>query len=260
MAELRKLYNPKDEQMQVAGFMSGSGTNLRKIIEFERQLARERGKSPYRVAVIFSDNSESNAPKIGKDFDVPVIIRDKIGFYDARGKPLKDMAVRAEFDEETVQALLLYHIDVAAYAGYMSKATPVLINAFLGINVHPADLSVKTPDGRRKYTGDRAVAKAIVAGEKYICSTVHIVEEKVDYGRILRVSAPLEVVLEGGNPACPEFLEQIARKNQDKLKEKGDWVIFPQTLLDIAEGRFAEGLEGRLFYNGVAIPDGVRLD
>jgi folate-dependent phosphoribosylglycinamide formyltransferase PurN len=143
----------------------------------------------------------------------------------------------------------------------MSKATPVLINAFLGINVHPADLSVKTPEGKRKYTGDKAVEKAVRDGAGEIRSSVHIVAEKVDYGRILRVSAPLQVILPPNLDFKDDALvKQIAKEHQDRLKEVGDWVIFPQTLLDIAEGRFAEGLEGRLFFNRVPIPDGVRLE
>ena len=63
MVALQKLYNPANGLMRVAGFMSGSGTNLRKIIEYERALIREQAGSPYEVVVIFSDNPESNGMK-----------------------------------------------------------------------------------------------------------------------------------------------------------------------------------------------------
>lgn len=64
---LTKLHDLSNGQMQVAGLMSGSGSNLRKIIEFEKQLKKVRDKSPYPVVVIFSDCFDSNALQIGKD-------------------------------------------------------------------------------------------------------------------------------------------------------------------------------------------------
>ena len=160
---LTKLYDSKNVQMQVAGLMSGSGSNLRTIIGVEKKLELHEGKSPYHVAVLFSDRFDSNAAKIGKDYDIPVVIRDIAGFYAVRGKPRRDMEVRAEFDFETVLSLSPYNINVAAYAGYMSIASKILIDAYLGINVHPADLSIMDGD-KRKYTGDHAVRDAILSG------------------------------------------------------------------------------------------------
>jgi len=240
--------------------MSGSGTNLVKIIEKELYLSRTE-KYPYHVAVIFTDDVRSNAAVIGHDYNVPVVIRDIRSFYKHKGKPLKDMSVREEFDAETVKALEPFNISAAAYAGYMSIATKPLIDTFLGINVHPADLSIMDPDGNRRYIGDHAVRDAIIAGENYIRSSTHIVENKVDNGHILMISEPLRVELPlRFNPDDNAMVEAAERLNQSRLKEYGDWKIFPETLIRIADGRFSKDACGRLYFDDKPIPTGLRLE
>lgn len=178
-----------------------------------------------------------------------------------KGKSLKDMAVREEFDAETVKALGPFGVSLAAYAGYMSIATKPLIDAFLGVNVHPADLSLKNPDGTRTYTGDHAVRDAILAGENYIRSSTHIVEEKVDNGKILMISGPLRVELPlRFNPKDSAMVAAAEKLNQSRLKEYGDWRIFPETLIHIAKGRFSKDACGRLFFDDKPIPAGLRLE
>ena len=34
-------------------------------------------------------------------------------------------------------------------------------------------------------------------------------------------------------------MSEIAAANQERLKEKGDWVVFPQVVNDFAAGKFA---------------------
>ncbi|MCK5107125.1 MAG: formyl transferase [Nanoarchaeota archaeon] len=244
---MKQLYNPRDGQMRVVGLMSGSGSNIEKILEAERRLNSENGESPYKMVGIFSDRYNSNATKIGRDFDIPVIIRDIRAFYKARGKPRKDLGIRAEFDAETVRALKPFEASVAAFGGYMSIATAPLMNAFLGLNVHPSNLSILNANGERKYTGDHAVRDAILAGEKEIRSTTHLIEPQVDYGRILMISAPLKVELdENFDSGDKESVKSAEDFNQTRLKELGDWIIFPKTLEYLATGRFVENCCGEI--------------
>ncbi|MDO8647689.1 MAG: formyltransferase family protein [Candidatus Diapherotrites archaeon] len=257
--KLTKLYDPKNGQLQVAGLMSGSGTNLRKIIGLEKSLAN----SSFHVCVIFSDNAESNAVKIGREFDIPVIVRDIKEFYAAQGKPLKDLQVREEFDKETMKSLKQFNAKVAAYAGYMSIATKPLINAFLGINVHPGDLSKIDSQGKRKFVGGAHIPamKAILAGEKELRSTTHIIEDKLDYGRILMLSPALKVELpENFNPEDKELLNAISKEHQGRLKEAGDWIVFPKTLQAIAEGKFSQDEKGKLYFEEKEIPQGFSME
>lgn len=257
---LTPLYDPAKGPMRVVGLMSGSGTNIRKILEHQMRLELERGSSPFVVVALFTDRASSQAPRIGKDYDLPVVVRDLDGFCSRRKASRRDLGVREEFDTETVRALSPFGADVAAFAGYMSIATSALMEAFLGINVHPADLSIERPDGSRKYTGEHAVRDAILAGERWLCSSTHIVEPVVDAGKLLMISPAVEVLLDPGwNLSDKKDLEQAESFNQERLKEKGDWVVFPRTIEDLARGRFSRDEEGLLYYDGVPIPKGYRL-
>lgn len=255
------------EPMKVAGFMSGSGTNLIKILEYERKIEKETGRPPYRLSLIFSDNKNSQAKNIAEDFGLPHVIHDILDFYASNGKKdKKDLSLRPEFDKKSLILLADYSFDYIALGGYMSIVTRPLLVAFKGriINVHPADLTV-TDDEKRRFTGDHAVALAILAGEKAIHSSTHIVREAVDYGEILMVSAPVSVQLPEGvtidemkiskNKA---LLRSVEDENQERLKEQGDWVIFPRTLEMIAQGRFGLDEAGNVCFDGRAIRGGYR--
>ncbi len=264
MITFKKLYEPEKGIMQIAGLMSGSGSNLRKIIEHEKTIESQEGKASYKVVVIFSENPSSNAKKIAAEYGIPFVVRDLNAYYQERGKPRRDLTLRAEFDAETIEMLKPFNVAAAAYAGYMSIATPPLINAFLGVNVHPADLTVMNGNNR-KYTGSHAVREAILAGEKQLRATTHLIEQEVDYGRILMVSSPLEVSLEEFNftsltsLTSKEQAERIVNTHQNRLKEIGDWIIFPRTLEYLAEGRYAQDDQGNLYFDNQPIPNGVRL-
>ena len=252
--KLTKLWNPSDGQMRVAGLMSGSGTNLEELIKLERKLESQFEKSPFEVVLVYGTNSKCNALQIGKKFDITAHVesyRDSL-----HGRAYGDMEARTEYDMKTVKKLNEDGVHFIAYGGYMLIATPVLVNSILGVNVHPANLSIEE-HGVRKYTGADAVAKAIRAGEKELRSTTHIMTEKVDDGPLIFISPPLPVELP------PNFdkdnLEMVARisgEHKDKLKKVGDHIIFPRTVLDTALGRIAKDETGLMYYDGKAIPYG----
>ena len=105
---LKPLHNPADRTMKIIGLMSGSGTNLRKIIEHQELLKQREGEYLFQMVAIFSDSSASKAPEIGKDFDIPVIIHDLPSFYKKRNAPRSDLKLREEFDSETVKMLSVF--------------------------------------------------------------------------------------------------------------------------------------------------------
>lgn len=235
--KLKLLHDPKSGSLKIIGFMSGLGSNLRKILEAQ--------SGNYEVVAIFSDSWDSHACEIGRDFDVPVICKDIRGFYNKKNKPRGDLRIREEFDQQVVELLWPFQAQVIAYAGYMSVVTRPLINSYLGINVHPADLSIEE-NGQRKYVGGWALRQAIENGEKSVRATTHIVEPCVDGGRILMISK--EVGISGQ-----------AHLIQERLKREGDWVIFPLTLEYLAEGKYAEDSTGNLYFEDQPIPKGVQL-
>lgn len=259
------LFDPKKQPMRIACFMSGSGTNVRKIIEHQVKLKKEKGKSSYEVVLIFTDNSESNAKNIAKEYGIPLEVNDIKEFY--HGKGMKDKSVREEFDKKTVGLIKKYDIGLIALCGYAWVVTKPLLSKYTIVNVHPADLSV-VEKGNRKYVGLHHVPamKAILAGEKSLHSTTHLVTEDLDMGEILVISKPLKVELPKGvtleelkKPENKELLIKIAEEHQNKLKEVGDWKIFPLTLQLIAEGRFGIDKDRKVYFNGKLLKNGYRL-
>jgi len=102
---------------------------------------------------------------------------------------------------------------------------------------------------------------AIAAGEKLLRSSTIWTDKGVDTGPILMVSDPVKVQL-------PEPLESlisdrekllsVAEEHQNRLKEAGDWKIFPLTIEMIARGRFAIDEEDRVYVDGQPVPKGYR--
>jgi folate-dependent phosphoribosylglycinamide formyltransferase PurN len=257
---LRPIHDPDSGTLRVVGLMSGSGSNLRKIIEHQEKLRQQEGRYLFSMVTIFSDNASSQAVEIGKDYDLPVIVHDIGAFYRKRGAPRSDLKLREQFDKLTVEMLSLFKAEVVAFGGYMSLATKVLIDAFVGVNVHPADLSV-VQGGKRKWTGGHAVLDQIAAGEKFLAATTHLIEPACDMGRIFMVSKPLGVEIPAGlDPKNPEELKKISDRNQERLKQNGDWIIFPRTIEEIARGHFQRDETGAFYHQGKPIPTGLRLE
>jgi phosphoribosylglycinamide formyltransferase-1 len=257
--------------MRVACFVSGSGTNARRIIK--RSL---RDDSGFGVELIFTDVRDDRlnrsgekicrARDIAKEYGIAYECEDIRDFYQSRGhRSRRDLSLRPEFDERVVDRVSPHRIDVVALAGYMSITTEPLLREFDGrmLNVHPADLSI-TENGERKYVGIHVVRDAILAGEPELKASTHVVREKVDHGEILVISVPVTVELpEGvGVEALKEddaVLGRLVDEHQERLKERGDWVIYPMTVQMISEGRFALDGVGGVYLDGRRLEGGYRL-
>ena len=204
----------------------------------------------------------TRAKDIADEYGVAYEYVDIRDFYAQRGLKRTDLSIRPDYDRLVLEKISKHTIDLIANAGYMSIMTPVLLNQYDGkiVNVHPADLSIMEGD-KRKYVGIHVVEEAILAGEPEIRSTTHIVREEVDHGEILVISEPVPVKLSNTIQEL-ETDKKLHKKTiseyQDRLKEHGDWVIYPLTIQMIAEGRFALGPEG-VYLDGEPVPCGHRL-
>jgi len=297
---MKKLY-PYDSRlpMRVAIFMSGTGSNAKKIIEWHLE-EKKAGNPSFEPVLIFTDNPKSNAVAISnsyssKGLSLPVLCDSIYDFYKACGKDdLKDLNIREAFDNSHIGVLSSYNIDCIALAGYDRIATPVICNTFFTINVHPGYLPAKYDSGPKigkpKYTGLAWIpsAKAILAGENEVHTSVHVVTDNLDCGPVLAVSAPQPVPDEVKGMSLEEratligtvrSIQEIAdfiKKNpdfseaalhcqfpivkyasdcQNRLKVHGDWVVFPRVLRYIGTGRYACE-NGSLFFDGEPIPNG----
>ena len=262
---LTPIYDPAKEKrpMRVAAFMSGSGSNIVKLLEFVRRLATKEGRAPFEVVLVFSDRSDGSCrgEQIACENAIPYVSHDIRTFHRLRGLKRtvtseEGLAARKEFDRVARTLVEAFEIDVIALGGYMS-----FITLDRCINVHPADLSILTAEGQRRYVGDDAVLDAISAGEKALRASTLWTDQGVDTGPLLMVSASLPVTL----PEPIEVLRKnegaltkVAALHQQRLKEIGDWQIFPRTVELIARGRFALDEGRHVYLDRRPVPEGHR--
>ncbi len=247
----KPIYDSTKGKMRVAGLVSGSGSSFRTIIEQQIQM-QATGGCPYEVVGIFSDNPKCKGLDMGKEFNLPVFVNDIRAFYDKRGKKITDKQVREEYDKETIKLFDPVKPDFLAYAGYVWATTAPIVNAYIGVNAHPADLSIEK-DGRRAYAGANGVKDALLGGESEVRSSLHLVTTQVDGGPILLISEPVPVDKNSGLS-----LEEASRFY---LKPLNDMTrkLFPRVVKDIAEGTYRRDDKGLLYYRDTPIPKGVRL-
>ncbi|MBW1937101.1 MAG: formyl transferase [Deltaproteobacteria bacterium] len=262
---LTPLFNPAKagRPMRVAAFMSGTGTNILKLIELEKILRAREGTPPFEVVFIFSDRSDGTCrgERIAFEKGIPYFSYDIRSFYRLRGLKRslatpEGVSARKEFDAIPLKLVRAFQVDVIALGGYMSVTTLERC-----VNVHPADLSILDSKGRRKYVGDHAVLDAIEAGEEVLRSSTLWTDQGVDTGPLLMVSRPVPVELPEPLDLLRQNREkfvQVAEEHQQRLKEIGDWKIFPRTIEMIARGRFWIDENRRVYVDGQPVPKGYR--
>lgn len=284
---------PEDRPSRVAVFLSGSGTNAEKVL----QRWRERPDAPYTAAVLVTDAPErSRARELGLLYGVPVEAEDIREWYRSHGLKRISLAtpegrrLREEWTDRLRRRLAAYEIDFGVLAGFVPLTN--LVADFPCLNVHPGDLTYMK-DGRRYLVGLHTVPieRAILEGLDSLRSSVIQAlpytgsGEDMDSGPILGLSAPVPVDLDGATLdelcACAaarrgkrppggwnDRLEQVARRNQERLKRRGDWVVLPAVVEDVARGLFGRTKGGGLAFRVqgrwhrietvVYLPDGGR--
>lgn len=269
--ELRPLYEQKGRPVRVAGFLSGTGSNIEKLIEHELGLPKGGKHShspPFHVALLFSNSFESGIQDLRWKFRLPAFVYDLDYFCGRTGRSKGNLGARREFDRYIARIISPYDLDIIACGGYANFITEALFSHYLCINVHPADLTIMADHGRPKYRGLHAVRDAILAGEKELRSTTHIiasdtgcVKKDVDCGQILMLSEPVEIILPNYfDPSDKNMLDEAAALNQNSLKQEGDWKIFPKTIELIAAGRYAFDGQRNLYFDGKPAPNGIKIE
>ena len=86
---------------------------------------------------------------------------------------------------------------------------------------------IKDGEQKPKYTGASAVELAINDGQTFTASTIHVVEEKVDCGKIICVSEKIHV-----EEGCPIYL------HQERMKMLCDGPAYKKALELISSGKF----------------------
>lgn len=145
---------------------SGNGSNFEAIAN-----AIASNQLNAQIRVLIYNNPEAKAAQRADNWNVPSVLLNHRNLH------------REELDQQIVQTLRQYEVELVIMAGWMRLVTPVLIDAFpnLIINIHPSLLP--------SFRGVGAVEQAINAGVKITGCTVHLVCLEVDSGPILLQAA-----------------------------------------------------------------------
>jgi phosphoribosylglycinamide formyltransferase-1 len=154
----------------VGVLVSGSGSNLQALID---------GEIP--IAAVASNLGGVTALERASAAGIPTAVFALADFDD-----------RNERDAVMADWLSSHGVELVVCAGYMHLLRPVFLHRFPGrvVNVHPALLPA--------FPGATAVEDALSAGARETGATVHLVDEGVDTGAVLRQEAV--AVLPGDTP------------------------------------------------------------
>jgi phosphoribosylglycinamide formyltransferase-1 len=274
------VYDPSSAPLRYACGVSGSGSNYEKIYE----------RNPKIPHAVFSNASDCPGVAKARSNGIPVVSLDSTRYFremwGLENIPRHGVE-RNSYDialMTLVEQTLNGQPDLICLAGYDLWIGDWMVHRYYPkiLNVHPGDA--------RKYVGLgwKPTAKAILADEKSVKSTVFFVDESDDGGPILIQSASVPLsrwdnelhdirkFAEGMNArTLKDFreaaererstlygsLEQVSTDIQETLKIEGDWRIYPFAVHDlIAKGRVA--IDGRTVYiDGVRMPpEGWQVD
>ena len=143
---------------RVGVLVSGEGSNLQALLD-----------AGVPVAAVAANNAEARGLARAASADIPTA-----------AFPLADYEDRDARDAAMADWLGGHGIEVVACAGYMHLLRPCFLERFPGaiVNVHPALLPA--------FPGAHAVEDALAAGVTETGATVHLVDEGVDSGPVLR--------------------------------------------------------------------------
>ena len=153
-----KSIGPK--KIKTAVFISGTGSNLENLIKFSLKKI-----SPIEIILIISNNTKAKGLKFAKLYK----IKKKVYNYDK--KKISEKRILKDLESSEIKLICL--------AGFMKILSKDFIRNFKGkiLNIHPSLLP--------KYKGLNTHHRAIQNKEKYSGCTVHLVNSKLDSGKII---------------------------------------------------------------------------
>ena len=167
--------------INVAVLVSGGGTNLQALIDYELATV----DCPYHISVVLSDHKDAFALERAKKANIATQI---VSPYAVMGADVAKAATRDEKRIAVSDKVLFYcheyKVDAIVHAGWLTVLAGDIITEFANkmINLHPALLPKFGGVGMWGHHVHEAV---LAAGEKESGCTVHLVDDGCDTGKIL---------------------------------------------------------------------------
>ena len=167
---------------KVAVLVSGGGTNLQTLIDYE---AEHKVDCPYEIVVVISDHKDAFALERAQKAGIPTAITSP---FSVMGKDVAQNATRDEKRLAVSNAMLehcqKYGAQIIVEAGCLTVLSGDILKNYANriINLHPALLPKFGGVGMWGHHVHEAV---LAAGETESGCTVHLVNEVCDGGEIL---------------------------------------------------------------------------
>ena len=180
-----KLIGPK--KVRTAVFISGTGSNLKNLIKFSL-----KKNSPIEINLIVSNSDGAKGLKYATLYQIK--------------KKIYNFSKKKISEKRTLKDLKSNDIKLICLAGFMKILSKDFIRKFKGniLNIHPSLLP--------KYKGLNAHQRVIKNREKYSGCTVHLVNSKLDSGKII-----LQKKVKLSKNETPSSLEKKILKQEHKL-------------------------------------------
>ena len=148
------------KKLKTAIFISGNGSNMKNLIRFSKTK-----NSPIVVDFVLSNNKNAGG--------ITHVKKNKINFK------IFDFKLRNDDEKKILDILQKRKIQLICLAGFMKILSRNFIKKFNGkiLNIHPSLLP--------KYKGLNTHERVILNNEKFSGCTVHIVNARLDSGKII---------------------------------------------------------------------------
>ena len=189
------------DKIKVAVLVSGGGTNLQALIDFEKAGKLKSGT----IVKVISNKEGAYALERAKNAGIETAVVTK------KGK------TQAEFEQGIISELNSCGAQVIVLAGFMCILSKDFTDRYVKriINVHPSLIPSFCGEG---FYGLKVHESALNYGVKVTGATVHFVNEVADGGEIIMQKA---VAIKDGD--TPEIL-------QKRVMEQAEWKILPASL------------------------------
>uniref|UniRef100_A0A8R1DXP6 Phosphoribosylformylglycinamidine cyclo-ligase n=1 Tax=Caenorhabditis japonica TaxID=281687 RepID=A0A8R1DXP6_CAEJA len=193
----RDLHYFQRQRVKVAILISGTGTNMKKLIERSKT-----ADSNCEVVVVVSNKENAGGLKIAESFGIPTRV-------------VPHTADRVTGDTELAKVVNDFGAELVCLGGYMRILSPCFISQFPSriINIHPSLLP--------SFKGANALQDALNFGAKVVGCTAHFVDEQVDHGDII---SQRPVMVEDG-----DTLVTVQKKIQEQEHK-----MFPNAMIEVA--------------------------
>lgn len=188
--------------LKVAVFVSGSGSNLQSLIDYN---------GSFEISLVISDKKDAYGLKRAKNHGIKNEYIGKENFPNIQNR-----------NDEILRVLKENDIDFIVLAGFLSIVDEKIVNEYKNkiINIHPSLIPSFCGIG---FYGKRVHDAVYKSGVKFTGATVHFVDAGVDTGRIIAqdivsitdtdtIDTIAEKVLEIEHKILPKTLDDLCFK------------------------------------------------